>query len=129
MPTALPGAAFFLGLPFPPVRSLINAGLPVAIASDYNPGSSPSGNMPTMISLACIKMKMTPEEAINAATINTAVALELQSTHGSITKGKIANVFISKPMPSIAYLPYAYGSNCIETTVLNGKVIKPDAHQ
>ena len=123
MPTALPGAAFFLGLPFPPARKILDAGLPLAIASDYNPGSAPSGNMPLMISLACIKMKMTPEEAINAATINTAVALELHKTHGSITKGKIANVFITKPISSLAYLPYAFGSNCIETVILKGKII------
>jgi len=124
MPTALPGAAFFLGLPFPPVRSLIDAGLPVAIASDYNPGSSPSGNMPLMIALACIKMKITPEEAINAASINTAVALELEKTHGSITRGKIANVFVTRPMPSVAFLPYSYGTNCIEVVILNGRIIK-----
>lgn len=123
MPTALPGAAFFLGLPFPPARKIIEAGLPLAIASDYNPGSAPSGNMQLMLSLACIKMKMTPEEAINAATINTAVALELEKTHGSISKGKVANVFITKPMSSVAFLPYAFGSNCIETTILSGKVI------
>lgn len=121
MPTALPGAAFFLGLPFPPARKMMEAGLPVAIASDYNPGSAPSGNMPLMIALACIKMKMTPEEAINASTINTAYALELSQTHGTITKGKVANIFITKPMPSVAYLPYAFGSNLIETVILNGK--------
>jgi imidazolonepropionase len=124
MPTALPGAAFFLGLPFPPVRNLMEAGLPVAIASDFNPGSSPAGNMSLMISLACIKMKMTPEEAINAATINTAVALELEQSHGSITEGKVANVFITKPIPSIAFLPYAFGSSLIETVILNGKIIQ-----
>jgi len=123
IPTALPGAAFFLGLPFPPARKIIEAGLPLAIASDYNPGSAPSGNMQLMLSLACVKMKMTPEEAINAATINTAVALELEKTHGSITKGKVANVFLTKPMSSVAFLPYAFGSNCIETTILSGKVI------
>jgi imidazolonepropionase len=123
MPTALPGAAFFLGLPFPPARQMITAGLPLAIASDFNPGSSPTGNMSLMVALACIKMKMTPEEAINASTINTAVALELQETHGSISVGKVANVFITKPMPSVAYLPYAFGSNLIETVILQGKVI------
>lgn len=122
MPTALPGAAFFLGLPFPPARKMIEAGLPLAIASDYNPGSSPSGNMSLMVALACIKMKMTPEEAINASTINTAAALELENTHGSITKGKVANVFITKPMPSVAFLPYAFGSNVVETVILNGKI-------
>jgi imidazolonepropionase len=101
----------------------MEAGLPLAIASDYNPGSSPSGNMPLMVALACIKMKMTPEEAINASTMNTAAALELEASHGSITRGKIANVFITKPMLSVAFLPYAFGSNVIETTILNGKVI------
>lgn len=123
MPTALPGAAFFLGLPFPPARQIIEAGLPMAIASDYNPGSSPCGNMPLMIALACIKMKMTPEEAINAATINTAFALELQRTHGSITRGKAANVFITKPIPSISYIPYAFGSYLVSKVILNGKVL------
>lgn len=122
MPTVLPGAAFFLGLSFPPARRMIEAGLPLAIASDYNPGSAPSGNMPLMISLACIKMKMTPEEAINAATINTAFALEISETHGSITAGKVANVFITKPMPSLAYLPYAFGSKLVDKVILKGKV-------
>jgi imidazolonepropionase len=102
---------------------MIAAGLPVAIASDFNPGSAPSGNMPLMISLACVRMKMTPEEAFNAATINTASALELADTHGSITRGKIANLYITKHVPSIAYLPYAFGSSCIDTIVLNGRVV------
>jgi imidazolonepropionase len=123
MPTALPGAAFFLGLPFPPVRKMLLAGLPIAIASDYNPGSSPSGNMALMFSLACIKMKMTPEEAFNAATINTASCLELLSTHGSITKGKVANLIITQPVPSFAYLPYRYGSSWVDRIILNGKEI------
>lgn len=123
MPTALPGAAFFLGLPFPPARQMVQAGLPLAIASDYNPGSAPSGNMPLMISLACIKMKMTPEEAMNAATINTASCLELLDTHGSITKGKVANLIITQPIPSFAYLPYRFGSNWIEHVFLNGNLI------
>ncbi len=123
MPTALPGAAFFLNIPFPPARKMIEAGLPLAIASDYNPGSAPSGNMPLMLSLACIKMKMTPEEAINASTINTAYALELLNTHGSITKGKVANLFITTPLSSIAFIPYHFGSNPVETVILNGKVI------
>ena len=122
MPTALPGAAFFLGLSFPPARKMLEAGLPIAIASDFNPGSSPSGNMPVMISLACIKMKLTPEEAINASTINTAAALEILDTHGSITVGKTASLFITRPMPSVAYLPYAYGSNLIETIILKGEI-------
>jgi imidazolonepropionase len=123
MPTALPGAAFFLGLPFPPARAMIEAGLPLAVASDYNPGSSPNGNMPLMVALACIKMKMIPEEAINAATLNTACALELDEMLGSVTIGKKANLFITKPMPSLAYLPYAYGSNLLESVILNGKLI------
>jgi imidazolonepropionase len=122
MPTLLPGAAFFLGLPFPPARDLISAGLPVAIASDYNPGSAPCGSIPMMLSLACIKMKMTPEEAINAVTINTAAALELNQTHGSITIGKVANIVITNPMPSLAFMPYAFGSNCIDKTIIQGKV-------
>ena len=123
MPTALPAAAFFLNLPFAPARKMIEAGLPLAIASDYNPGSSPTGNMPFIISLACIKMKMTPEEAVNAATINTAYALELLGTHGSITKGKVANLFITKPMSSIAFLPYSFGNNLIAQIILNGKLV------
>lgn len=122
MPTALPGAAFFLNLPFPPARQLIEAGLPVAIASDYNPGSAPSGNMPLMLSLACIMMKMTPEEAINAATLNTASALELDHSHGSIARGKVANLFITTEIPSIAFLPYSFGSNCIEQIILKGQL-------
>mgnify|MGYP001110004797 CR=1 FL=1 len=123
MPTALPGAAFFLNLPFPPARKMIEAGLPLAIASDFNPGSSPSGNMAQMVALACIKMKLTPEEAINAATLNTAQALELGDQYGSITKGKVANVFITKPISSVAFLPYAFGSNVVDTVILNGKII------
>lgn len=124
MPTALPGAAFFLRLPFPPARQMLDAGLPLAIASDFNPGSSPSGNMHTMLMLACIGMRMLPEEAINAATINTAYALELHSMYGSITKGKQASVFMTKPMPSVAYLPYAYGSDLIERVILKGELIR-----
>lgn len=123
MPTALPGAAFFLNLPMPPARQMIAAGLPLAIASDYNPGSSPSGNMHLMVSLACIRMKMTPEEAINAATLNTAYAIDRLEEHGSITVGKRANVFITRPMPSVAYFPYAYGANLLETVILGGRVI------
>jgi imidazolonepropionase len=123
MPTILPGAAFFLGLPNPPVRKMIDSGLPVALASDYNPGSSPSGNMNTMISIACIQYKMTPEEAINAATINSAYAMDLSKTHGSITEGKTANVFITKEIPSYSYLPYSFGSNLVETVILNGEII------
>lgn len=123
MPTALPGAAFFLGLPFPPARKMLDAGLPLAIASDYNPGSSPSGNMQLMVSLACIKMKMTPEEAFNAATINTASALELSNEVGSITVGKKANLFITKTIPSVAFIPYSFGTSSIDKIILNGEVI------
>ncbi len=122
MPTILPGAQFFLQLPHPPARKMIDAGLPVAIASDYNPGSSPSGNMNTMIALACVQYKMTPEEAINAATINSAYAMGLSETHGSIAKGKKANVFITKEIPSLAFLPYSFGSNLVETVIINGKI-------
>jgi imidazolonepropionase len=123
MPTLLPGSAFFLGLPDPPVRKMIDAGLPVALASDYNPGSSPSGNMKLVMSLACIRLKMLPEEAINAVTINSAYAMGLSETHGSIEKGKVANVFITKEIPSYEFMPYAFGSNLIETVILNGKII------
>lgn len=121
MPVLLPSAPFFLNDPFPPARKIINAGLPVALATDYNPGSSPSGRMPFVVSLACIKMKMLPEEAINAATINGAYAMELEKDHGSITKGKFANFFITKPMPSIAYLPYAFGSDLVERVFVKGE--------
>lgn len=123
MAVALPGAAFFLNLPFTPARRIINAGLPIAIASDYNPGSAPCGSMPLMISLACIKMRMTPEEAINAATINTAYTLGLSHSHGTITRGKIANLFITHPMNSIAEIPYRFGSNPVQKVILNGKLI------
>ena len=122
MPTLLPSSAFFLNLPFAPARKMIEAGLPVALASDYNPGSTPSGRMPFVISLACIKMKMLPEEAINAATINTAYAMNLTASHGSICKGKKANVFITKEIPSIAFIPYSFGTDLIDTIILNGKI-------
>jgi|ERR1035441_5607672 imidazolonepropionase len=120
MPTILPGAAFFLGLQNPPARMMIDAGLPIAIASDYNPGSSPSGNMNMMLSIACIQYKMTPEEAINASTINTAYAMDLSHTHGSISRGKAANVFITKEIPSYAFLPYSFATDLIETVILKG---------
>lgn len=123
MPTLLPGSAFFLGLPDPPVRKMINAGLPVALASDYNPGSSPSGNMKLVLSLACIKLKMMPEEAINAATINSAYAMGLSATHGSVAKGKVANVFITRKIPSYEFMPYAFGSDLVETVILKGEII------
>ena len=123
MPTILPGAQFFLGLPAPPARKMIDAGLPIAVASDYNPGSCPSGNMNQMISIACINYIMSPEEAINAATINAAYAMGLSNSHGSITIGKKANLIITKPIPSIAFLPYSFGSNLIEQIIINGKKI------
>jgi imidazolonepropionase len=125
MPTLLPGSAFFLGLPDPPARKMIDAGLPVALASDYNPGSSPSGNMKLIMSLGCIRLKMLPEEVINAVTINAAYALGLSETHGSIARGKVANVFITREMPSYEYMPYAFGSDLIETVILKGEVINP----
>jgi imidazolonepropionase len=123
MPTLLPGAAFFLGLTDPPARKMIDAGLPLAMASDYNPGSSPSGNMKLVVSLGCIRLRLLPEEAINAVTINAAYAMGLSETHGSITVGKKANLFITKKIPSYEFLPYAYGSNLVETVILNGEVI------
>jgi len=119
--TLLPSAPFFLNDPYPPARKLLDAGIPLALATDYNPGSSPSGRMPFVLSLACMKMKMTPEEAINAATLNGAAALELQQDYGSIAKGKIANFFITKPISSLAYLPYAFGSDLIERVFIRGK--------
>jgi imidazolonepropionase len=124
MPTLLPGSAFFLGMPYPPARKMISSGLSIALASDYNPGSSPSGNMKLIMSLACIKLRMLPEEVINAVTINSAYAMGLSETHGSIAKGKVANVFITKEIPSYEFMPYAYGSDLIDTVILKGKIIK-----
>jgi imidazolonepropionase len=121
LPTLLPGCAFFLGIPYAPARQMIDAGLPVVLASDYNPGSCPSGNMPFVVSLACAKMKMLPEEALQAATLNGARAMELEGELGSIAVGKIANIFITRPMMSLAGLPYAFGSNVVETVILNGQ--------
>lgn len=121
LPTLLPGCAFFLGIPYAPARRMIDAGLPVVLASDYNPGSCPSGNMPFVVSLACIKMNMLPEEALQAATLNGARAMELESELGSIAVGKTANVFITQPMMSLASLPYSFGSNVVETVILSGK--------
>jgi imidazolonepropionase len=118
--TLLPTAAFFLRMPFQPARQLIDAGCAVALASDYNPGSSPSGNMNLVIAMSSIQMKMLPEEAINAATINGACAMELQQQSGTITAGKKANLIITKPIPSLAYLPYAFGSNLIDKVMING---------
>ncbi|MBR9833525.1 imidazolonepropionase [bacterium] len=120
--TLLPSAPFFLRDHYPPARKIIEAGVPVALATDYNPGSTPSGKMSFVLSLACIYMRMTPEEAINAATINGAFAMELGENYGSIAKGKVANLFITKPISSYAYLPYSFGSDHVETVILNGKV-------
>ncbi len=123
MPTLLPGAAFFLGMIDPPVRKMINAGLPVALASDYNPGSSPSGDMKFVMSLGTVKLKMLPEEVINATTINTAYAMGLNETHGSICRGKVANFYITKAISTYEFMPYAYGTDLVETVFLNGKLI------
>lgn len=124
MPVALPACSYFLSIPYTPARNLIDSGLPLALATDYNPGSSPSGNMNFVVSTACIKMNMTPEEAINAATINGAYAMGISNKFGSISRGKIANLIITKPIPNYHYIPYAFGENQIETVILNGKVIK-----
>ncbi|KXO01317.1 imidazolonepropionase [Aequorivita aquimaris] len=123
MPVALPSCSYFLGIPYAPGRKMIDAGLPLALATDYNPGSTPSGNMNFVVATACIKMRLTPEEAINAATINGAYAMGLSNTHGSITKGKMANLIITKPVPSYGYLPYAFGSNLIDSVIINGKEV------
>ena len=119
----LPSAPFFLSDPYQPGRKLVDEGVAVALASDYNPGSSPSGNMNLVVSLACVKLKMTPEEAINAATINGAFAMELNEEYGSISKGKKANFILTKKIPSVAYIPYAFGSNLIDQVIINGKSI------
>lgn len=124
MPTLLPGCSFFLGIPYANAREFIKRGLPIAIASDYNPGSAPNGNMNFISSLSCIKMKLIPEEVINATTINTAYAMGLQNNLGSICVGKKANIFITKKIPSYNYLYYNYNENLIDKIILNGKIIK-----
>ncbi len=124
MPTMLPGCAFFLGITYPPARKMIDAGLAVALASDFNPGTAPSGNMRFVVSLASIKMKMTPAEALNAATLNSACAMGESKEFGSITRGKMANFYITKPLPSLAFMPYAHQTPVIERVVLKGKIIK-----
>jgi imidazolonepropionase len=123
MPVALPSCSYFLSIPYTPAREMIAAGLPLALATDYNPGSTPSGNMNFVVATACIKMKMTPEEAINAATINGAYAMGLSQTHGSITIGKKANIIITKPIPSYYQLPYSFASNLIESVFIEGKIL------
>ena len=120
-PTALPGTSFFLNIPFAPVRKMISAGLGPAIASDYNPGSTPSGDMKFVVSLACIKMRLLPEEALNAATINGAYAMGLSADYGSIAIGKVANFYITHPIPAIAFIPYAYTTPIIREVYLNGE--------
>ena len=120
MPTILPGAAFFLNMPYSPARKMIEAGLPVAMASDFNPGSSPSGNMQMVMTFACVNYRLTPQEALNATTINSAYAMGLSKTHGSIARGKQANFYITKDIPTLEYIPYYYGTNKVERVFLNG---------
>ena len=123
MPTALPGTSFFLNMPFAPARKMIDAGLGVAVASDYNPGSTPSGDMKFVVSLACIKLRLLPEEAINAATINSAYAMGLSRDYGSIAVGKVANFFITQPIPSVSFIPYAYTTPIVSRVFLKGKEV------
>ncbi|KAF2333488.1 imidazolonepropionase [Flavobacterium ginsenosidimutans] len=124
MPVALPSCSYFLSIPYTPAREMIKVGLPLALATDFNPGSTPSGNMNFVVATACIKMKMTPEEAINAATINGAYAMGISETHGSITKGKKANLILTKPISSYYQIPYAFGSNLIESVFIEGKILE-----
>jgi imidazolonepropionase len=119
--TLLPTAAFFLRMPFQPARALIDAGCAIALASDFNPGSSPSGNMNLVVNMSCIQMKMLPEEAINAATLNGAWAMECADTAGSVSVGKKAGLLLTKPVPSLAYIPYSFGSNLIERVMIAGE--------
>lgn len=123
MPVALPSCSLFLGIPYTPAREILDNDLPLALATDYNPGSTPSGNMNLVISLACIKMKMNPEEAINAATINAAYAMGILDTHGSITRGKAANLILTENIPSYGFLPYSFGANHINSVYINGKKV------
>ncbi|XZF15594.1 imidazolonepropionase [Chitinophagaceae bacterium MMS25-I14] len=122
MPTLLPGAAFFLGIQYQPARRIIDAGLPVCLATDYNPGSCPSGNVPLLLTIACTQLKMTPEEAVNAVTINGAAAMEMALEMGSVAAGKKANLIITHPIPSLAYIPYNYGNNPVAEMMLNGEL-------
>jgi len=122
MPTLLPGASFFLGLKYAEARRMIDSGLPVALASDYNPGSSPSGNMELVMSLGIIQLKMLPYEVLNAVTRNGAYAMGLEETHGSVTPGKVANLIVTEPMPGFGFMPYSYGSSQIKKVILNGKI-------
>lgn len=124
MPVALPSCSYFISIPYTPARRMLDAGLPLALATDFNPGTTPSGNMNFVVATACIKMKMTPEEALNAATINGAYAMGISNTHGSITIGKKANIIISKEVTSFYQLPYAFGTNLIEQVIIEGKRIQ-----
>ena len=117
MPVLLPGAAFFLGMHYQPARKIIDAGLPVCLATDYNPGSCPSGNVPLMLTLACTQLKMTPEEAVNSVTINGAAAMELQHELGTIKVGKKASLILTKKIPSLAYIAYDYGNCPVERLI------------
>lgn len=123
IPTLLPGAAFFLGIQYQPARKLIDAGLPVCLATDYNPGSCPSGNVPFLLTLACTQMKMTPDEAIQAVTTNGAAALEMTDQLGTIAVGKKANLIVTRPMPSFSYIPYDFGNNPVEKMILEGQIV------
>jgi imidazolonepropionase len=124
MPVALPSCSYFISIPYTPARKMMEAGLPLALATDYNPGTTPSGNMNFVVATACIKMKMTPEEAINAATINGAYAMNLSATHGSITIGKKANIIMTKPITSFYQLPYEFGDNLIEKVMIEGEFVE-----
>jgi imidazolonepropionase len=127
IPTLLPGAAFFLQLPSPPARLMADSGLPVAISSDYNPGSSPSGNMPLMVALACIEQKLTPAEALNAATQNSAAALKIGHEYGSIEKGKVASLIITTPLDNYEQIPYFFGKTIVDQVLIQGKPHKKNA--
>ncbi|MEM1002229.1 MAG: amidohydrolase family protein, partial [Bacteroidota bacterium] len=122
IPVALPGCSFYLDISYTPARELLDAGLPLAIASDFNPGSAPNGNMNFIISLACIKMGLSPEEAINAATINGAYAMGISSMYGSITRGKKANLIITKPMDHYREIPYYFSHNPVDQVIVNGEI-------
>ena len=123
IPTLLPSCSYFINIPYAPARKMIEAGLGITLATDFNPGSSPSGNIPFLLSLACTKMKLTPEEAFNAVTINGAYAMQLEDEVGSITKGKLANLIITKNIPNLTYIPYMFGTNHIEKVLVRGKVM------
>lgn len=123
MPVVLPGASFFLNMQYAPAKKMIDYGLPVALASNYNPGSCPSGDMKFMMSLACIYMKLNTQQVINAATLNGASAMGLSQSHGSIAKGKTANLFITQALPSLDFIPYTFNSQIIHTIILKGKII------